>query len=495
MRSHLKFLRDHRKELRLKVNAQEDLLLNGAREPSDRGACLHLLSKVDHAAVIGALERIDQPARRLRLLEGVVRLTTDDGILILYLEALADDASRAQAAGALPVAAERIDFSALSASRLARLLEVVGAVFTDPQERASAVFGLLHGDGFRERFSETRDELPTALRQVFGPLLAVYEALVLGDEDAHAAAEVDRGVAILLTVPTPVMNAWPQRIQERVLAVALSRMARDEVADRAAGALLEALPPTSEVFLRGSLERAAQLLKGHHDARAKWQLKQLRGAQPNHPQAIRWLDALKASQVGRIALSGGAKGGKGLLPGFWLDEQRDVWVRVGKPDEAKRFKAEADAHRSLLLPGVAPLLADGKEKGRPWIAIAALGRPAVTLFDGRPPHPSSALWLAWQGVGLLAGVAAAGWRLPEGRAWRFLVVPGKRPTLLLADISGIERIEGDDRSPEVHRGASFGWCRDVLRGQDVLPDRVIRVLRRRKGRVSDLARALALSID
>ncbi len=497
MRRHLKFLRDHRRELRLKVNAQEDLLLNGAREPSDRGACVHLLSKVDHAAVMGALERIDDPGKRRRLLHGVVQFTQDDGILLLYLEALADDASRAQAAGALPLAAERIDFAGLSAPRLARLLEVIATVFTVPQERASAVFGLLHSPSFRGRFQEAQDDLPADLKHSFVPLLAVYEAFVLGDEESHPARDIDEGVSILLTVPKAVMDAWPTSIQERVLSVALARMHKDEVADRAAGTLLEALPADSDAYLRGSLLRASALLRGHADARATWQLKQLRGAHPDHPHAADWLAALKAPRVGRIALRRGSdRKSKGLQAGFWLDEQRDVLIRIGKPDDAARFSREADVHRKLALPGLTPFLVAGKaEGGRPWIAIPALGRPAPDALKGKPMHPSAALWLCWQGVGLLGGVAASGWRLPDARSWRFLVLPGKRPTLLLADLSGIEPLEGDERTPDAHRGASFGWCRDVLRDQEVVPDRVARVLRRRKGKVGDLIRALALSLD
>jgi len=38
MRVHLRFLKEHRKILSLKVNAAEDLLLNGAREPTIAGS-------------------------------------------------------------------------------------------------------------------------------------------------------------------------------------------------------------------------------------------------------------------------------------------------------------------------------------------------------------------------------------------------------------------------------------------------------------------------
>ena len=50
LREHFRFLRENRKELRLKVNAAEDLLLNGVREPTHRGVCQHLLGKVERRA-------------------------------------------------------------------------------------------------------------------------------------------------------------------------------------------------------------------------------------------------------------------------------------------------------------------------------------------------------------------------------------------------------------------------------------------------------------
>src|SRR5690348_5422705 len=57
MRQHLGFLRTYKELLRLKLNAAEDLLVNGQREPSDRGVCRHLLGKVDRAVIERALAR------------------------------------------------------------------------------------------------------------------------------------------------------------------------------------------------------------------------------------------------------------------------------------------------------------------------------------------------------------------------------------------------------------------------------------------------------
>src|SRR5690606_38781563 len=53
-----RFLKDHRSVLKLRVNASEDLLLNGKRDPTHRGVCQHLLSKVEKVKVLGASERL-----------------------------------------------------------------------------------------------------------------------------------------------------------------------------------------------------------------------------------------------------------------------------------------------------------------------------------------------------------------------------------------------------------------------------------------------------
>jgi hypothetical protein len=103
MKQHLAFLRRYKDALRLKLNATEDLLVNGQREPTDRGLCRHLLGKVDRAVIEATIAReplCSDVAARARMLEGAVRLTADIGILLAYLETLAHVRSRAEAAQA-----------------------------------------------------------------------------------------------------------------------------------------------------------------------------------------------------------------------------------------------------------------------------------------------------------------------------------------------------------------------------------------------------------
>lgn len=506
MRRHLRFIRDHRRILKLKLNATEDLLVNGVRPPSHRGICLHLLSKVDRGLVLKALDRLDDPASRTRLLGGVVRFSEDPGVLILYLESFTESSSRAEAAGAFSLAVRRLDWRTLSTARMRRILELVAVVFDDPHQRASVVFGLLHSDSFRETFTEAAQELPTELGGVFRPLLAVYEGIIEGEPEGHDPRDLERGSTILLDAPEPVLRSYPSEIRLRLLDLALRRADDDDVADRAAGTLLSALPPDSELYLRHAVQRCADLLRRHADDRAKWQLRQLRGARADCVQAEQWLQAMSAPRLGRMALlwpgerrsdrneKPGKGGQRGLQEAFWLDEQCRVWLRTGAPKSADRFVDEAKIHQRLGVAGVAPFLVWGKgEGGRPWLAVPAVGRPADQVLSKRRLSTPVAIHLADQGVRILGTLAAAGYRLPDAWAWRFLMTEGKRPQLLLADLSGIA--PGDGKvGIEAHRGPAFGWCRDLLRDRDDLPLGLARALQRRRGKVSELLRALALSI-
>ena len=176
MKEHLAFLRRYREVLRLKLNAAEDLLVNQQREPSERGVCRHLLGKVDRAVIERAIEREPlhgDAAARARMLAGAVRLTADVGVLLAYLEALAHVRSHAEAAEAFAEVVRRIDFESVSATRLARLLQVLIDTFVD-HERVQVLFSLLAGDAFRRAFDAALPTFPPAVAEVCTPLRAVH---------------------------------------------------------------------------------------------------------------------------------------------------------------------------------------------------------------------------------------------------------------------------------------------------------------------------------
>ncbi|HIA03454.1 MAG TPA: hypothetical protein EYN66_16365, partial [Myxococcales bacterium] len=129
MKEHLQFLLKHRQSLQLKINAKEDLLINGSREPSERGVCMHLLRKVDKSCVEKALRRTPDAQTRTQLLQGIVRFSSDAGLLILYLESLRETESRSQAAAALSLGLKRIDFDKASKAQMSRVLDLIQSLF------------------------------------------------------------------------------------------------------------------------------------------------------------------------------------------------------------------------------------------------------------------------------------------------------------------------------------------------------------------------------
>jgi len=476
MKRHLRFLREHRKLLGLRVNAAEDLLLNGVREPEHRGLCLHLLGKVDHAAINKAAARIPDAATRSRFLSGVVRFSTDPGVLLLYLESLSDAASRKAAAGAFSRAVTRLDFSVIGDARMRRVLELIATIFTDAYERAQVLFGLLHSHSFRSAFSEALPSLSADLAPTFESLSAAYEVIIEGQPAAGRDKSLRAGVLLLISAPEEQLVAYPEAIRARLLRVSVDLMGEVDEAERAVAALLESLPHSGDDYRVFSLLRARALLSQHVDVRARWQLRQLRTAQPSCVEACELLAALEAPRLGRVALGwpgdkkqkaregrrGAHQGASGLIKGFWLDSQSRVWLRRGTPAERQRFAEEARLTKPLVLGGLATLLVHGKGTGgEPFIVLAASGDPGEHVLDNSPLSLPVALWLARQGVAALGGLHRAGLSLPDARRHRFLVGSGRQPHLRLAHLDGLTSATAEESEARLvvlaHR-----FCRDLL---------------------------------
>ena len=483
MSKHLRFLAEHRKLLRLRVNAAEDLMLNGAKPPTDRGLCKHLLGKVDRASVEGALDRLTDPRARSRFIGSVVQFSDDAGFLVAYLESLQDGASRREAAGAFAASTARLDFGALGEARMQRFLESVAAIFQGP-ERAQVLFGLLHNDGFRATFESIEPMLPPDLGQALRPLRAAYTWVIEGSDEGLDHKALTRGATLLLDAPAEVLRSYPASVQQRLLERAVELMGSQEAADRAAAALLEGLPHDSDAYRELALTRVASLLQEGAEPRAKWLLRQLHQAQPRHPTARRLLEGLGSPRLGPLALGWPgaeqvAKAEPGLwTPAYWLAEQKRVWVRAGvSPGEIALWDR-------AIGPGFAPVLLAKGGRGS-FLAFAGRGTPAVLadrLPDDRRPE------LALQGVLILEALAGLGIVLPDARRKRFLIEDGHR--LVLGDLSGA-RSEQPDKARKGASAAAFGFAREVLRGMD-LPPGASRAIYGRRSRPGQLRRALVL---
>jgi hypothetical protein len=455
MKEHLGFVRRYKDMLRIKLNAVEDLLVNGHREPTDRGVCRHLLGKVDRTVIDAALAR--EPLRsdagaRARMLAGAVRLTADAGVLLAYLEALAHVRSRAEAAAAFAEVVRRIDFTSLSPARLVRLLQVLVTTF-EGHERVQVLFGLLGSTDFRRAFDTATAALPDDVAGVFSPLRAIHRRLGREGDAGDDATLVARGLEAMLSAPDPVLRAQPADVRAGVVRLALEPDVPETVADRAAGVLLGTLAGTAG-YGRLALKRAAQLLARHADDRARVVLAELRRSDPGMRVVERWLAALDARRLGRVALEGSLPARGRLVAGLWLDGQRTVWARTAPVSDGTRLETEARLQDALALPGIAPVVAHGVASGIPYVAVAGPGRPFARDAVAHDPH--AALVAAAAGARALRALALAGVLLPDAEPERFLYAAPAG--LVLADLDGARR--SDPAAAESHHA---GLARELTR--------------------------------
>jgi hypothetical protein len=295
------------------------------------------------------------------------------------------------------------------------------------------------------------------------------------------------GVAQVLAAPDPVLRAYAEPLRAGILEIALAAAVPPAVADRAAGVLLASLPRAGKAYARFAVRRASQLLARHADDRARAVLEELKRAQPGSNLAARWLAALDARRIGRIALRGEAAAGR-LAPAFWLDGQQAVWVRTAGAASAERVAEEARLQDALALPGLAPVVEHGVASGIPYVAVAGAGRPLV-LEAARRLDLAAALALAGAAVRLLRALALAGVVLPDAAPERFLHAP-ESGGLTLADLDGA--LAAHPASAEAAQAALAGELTEALLGAARLAHaaHVREALARAPADACELARAL-----
>jgi hypothetical protein len=443
MKEHLAYLRRYKDALRLKLNAAEDLLVNGHRDPSERGVCRHLLGKLERTVIEQAIQR--EPLRsdavaRARMLAGAIRVTADTGVLLAYLETLAQVRSHEEAAQAFAEVVARIDFASLSATRLGRLLQVLIDTFRD-HERVQVLTGLLAAPTFCRAFDAALPTLPGGVAETLAPLRAVHRRVFEGSA-TEPGPLLAAGLDLMLRSPDPVLRTYPEALRTGLVELALEPGIPPALADRAAGVLLPSLARGGRAYRRLAFRRAAGLLAAHADDRARAVLEELRRAQPDARAAERWLRALSARHLGRVALDGEPPARGRLAPAFHLDVQRPVWLRTAAASDAERLANEARLQASLALPGIAATVAHGVASGIPYVAVAAPGRPLV--LEGAVPDAAPALAIAAAAARILRALALAGVVLPDAAPERFLWEPSGPGTLTLADLDGARPASPDD---------------------------------------------------
>ncbi|MCC6213305.1 MAG: hypothetical protein IT376_00415 [Polyangiaceae bacterium] len=443
-RAHFAFLKEHRKLLALKLNAAEDLLLNGVREPTHRGVCQHLLAKVERSRVELVAPRLD-PAARARLLEGVLGFAPDMGYLLLYLETLRD-ARRPDAVAALGEALRSIDFASVSAAQMRRVLELIVELH-DAAALPSLLFSLLESATFQQAFDASAERLPPALADIVVPLRAVHAVVVRGERNPTDAAALARGASLLLAAPARLLRARSLAARQRLFDVGLELASEPvEPNHRGLAVLVEGFARDADAHGEASLRLARWLLTRGLEREAKAAIEAAGRVPRLAGVAQAWRRALEAPRVGPVAIADAGvlapAGRERFTVGWHVGRQRDAWVRVGPASEAARYERAVALTTRLPLPSVAAVLASGRAgAGEAFLAVERHGRPAHEVVLGKTPLPlDELLALVRQAVRLLASLALGGVALPDARLRRFAVDDHGR--LWLRDL--VEAAERED---------------------------------------------------
>src|SRR6185369_4557651 len=282
-------------------------------------------------------------------------------------------------------------------------------------------------------FDAALPTLPPAVVEAFGPLRAVHRRASGGPAEQDSAVLLRAGVEQLVSAPDAILRGYAEPLRITILELTLDDVVPPEVADRAAGVLLASVPHGDRTYSRLVVRRAAQLLARHADDRARAVLEDLRRAQPGYHLAERWLEALDARRLGRIALRGTAPERGRLVAGFWLDAQKPVWIRTAPAADADRLVREAALQGELTLRGLAAVVEHGVASGNAYVEIAANGQPLRPPADGGAPAAGVAIAAAT--LRILHALALAGVLLPDAEPERFLLIP-ESATVTLADLDG-----------------------------------------------------------
>ena len=455
MRRHLAFLRRFRAALRIKLNATEDLLVNGSRQPEHRGVCKHLLAKVDPATVQGGLSREplrSDPAARAQFLAGAAAISGDVGVLLSYLETLTTVASRQEAAKAFAATVARIDFEAISQARMARVLDVIDATFTG-YARVQALFGLLQSRRFLRAFDAAVAAVTPEVAARLAPLRAVWDALSASTSTGRSRrpepsrAVLEQGLVELLEAPPDVLCGHPIAVRERLLELLLTSASSWPYEHPGVRRLLDSLPAEGKLFRRHAYRCAEGLVRQGADLEAKVLLQRLVEGHPDDAKASRLLARLEWPTVGRYALEEdpSAQPRSGLRAAFCLRRLRRVWLRWSRCDADDTFLAEARLQAALGLPGLVPVWDVGRTlDGWPYIAVDAT---LPLLEDGlkrgkRPLSLAKSLSLAAAGLAIGRLLAMLSVELPDLSPSRFVAdLSSARGRLELANLRGARRTD------------------------------------------------------
>jgi hypothetical protein len=466
LREHFRFLRNHRNDLRLKVNANEDLLLNGAREPVHRGVCHHLLAKVERKNVLAAAERLE-PARAAKFLAGIIRFSSDIEYVLLFLEKIQQSSSPAEATAALFQGLQRIEFDKVSSAQMRRVLQLITELF-DENELPTLLLGMLESESFRSAFDKSTADLPDALSHLVLPLRAAQAVILHGEPNTFDSETLSHGVALLLGLDSKILLRHSADMRQRLFDFGLQTCsAPDHSLHDRLKMLLRNFPKADSKRRERGVALARHFIEANSDAAAKQLLQTLASENPGFDVPVQWLSYLEAESFDRIVLLTEPSGRKDALgdhprrEGIWLETMQPVWVQIARPDAVSRHEETRSLMCELAAPGVASVLKYGAtNEAEPYFIIANSGESLErALTDNAGLELGESVRLCHEAVGLFSALAALGVRLPDASLFRFSIEGLGR--LRLTDLAGAQRVDPDVRGG-FHFELARGFCTEVL---------------------------------
>lgn len=450
LKVHFKFLRDNRQLLKLRVNAAEDLLLNGVKEPTHRGVCQHLLAKVERSRVLTVSQNL-APEPAVKLLSGIIRFSPDIVYVLRYLECVKLTASQQQASAALTEALKQIEFASLSAAQVRQLVALIVDVFPE-RDLPIFFYTLFHDRSFKEAIDRSVEGFPEVLGRMVKPLRLVYEMTAHGsphqvDFIADLPA-LKAGVALLLDANSDGLAQLHDNARMRLLHLSC-QVLRARYSLRVEGLL--------RLFAGGrfasdsdragaALSLAQALISAGEEAAARRLLEREVSALPNHPELKRLLTLLDSPRLGFIAFDGGPDNARLPAPGRWhrgwhLLTREAVLARHASKNEAASFADQVALWKSLLVPGAARIVeARLVEAQNPYLAVELPGTSLVKeLKQAQRMSEHRRLDLLVQICAVLHGLAQEGLLLADIDLNRFNVDAGGR--VWLVDLWPLTRVE------------------------------------------------------
>ena len=480
MLQHLKFIRRFKGALRLSLNANEDLLVNQVKAPTDRGVCKHLLAKVDGPAIDRALARDSLKTNhpeRARFLAGVVRLRPSLSILLSYLETLSTIDERRDAAQGFALTVNTIDFSQVTESQVTRILTDLKTLF-EPHDLIQSFFGLMDSPDFREALASVRGNIPGELYTTYQSLEAAYRFVIEGqvpteNEDWEV---LQQGIGDLLKVPKNILRTFPLPARRKIVELASSgslnnffekQPEQKKAALSTTRFLFESLPKDDSAVAALRRQQFEQLLRSKHFAEGEKLLAQMARQGDNGGWVKKRREALSWHHLDDYFINGGIpEHSIELREALWTEHNAFVWMLTGPVDHAGELSARANLQSKLTVAGLSTVL-DHKlsSKGPYYMSFPKVGQ---VLDSKRPPKSKrDQLRYAWTGIQLLQTLGLLSVEIPDILPNRWLMTRGASPGLQFYKLEGIKK--SDPASASIaHTQAAHEWIKWVFQYTDEL---------------------------